>query len=63
MALLLWNGWSFCHPYRTPKDNAFHLFWLRLSEAKPRQVLGGENCGFFWLSQYLWPARSFVSAS
>ena len=31
----------FRDPYPTPKSNAFHLFWLRLSEAKPRQALNG----------------------
>ena len=39
MALLLAYGSWFTNPYRTAKDNAFHLFWLRLSEAKPRQEL------------------------
>jgi hypothetical protein len=33
----------FRDPYPTPKSNAFHSFWLRLSEAKPRQYLGGKS--------------------
>jgi hypothetical protein len=43
MALLLIYGWWFTNPYRTAKGNAFHLFWLRLSEAKPRQALDNDN--------------------
>jgi len=44
MALLLAYGSWFTNPYRTAKDNAFHLFWLRLSEAKPRQALSVSFC-------------------